>query len=79
MFWLRSASKFVGLVGGLGVLWLGGFGSVSCIVLSRGLGERKGRDSENVVEARPASGVVSSVRKFTSTEDENLPQSTPKK
>ena len=53
-FWLRSASKFVGLVPGLGVLWLGGFGSVPCIFLSRGLGERSGRDSENVEEARLA-------------------------
>lgn len=33
---------------------------------------------ENVEEARPASGVVSLARKFTSIEDENFPQSIPK-
>ena len=33
---------------------------------------------ENVEEARPASGVVSLVWKFTSIEDENFPQSIPK-
>ena len=41
-FGLRQS--FVGLVGGRGVLWLGGFGLVLRIFSSRGLGERKGGD-----------------------------------